>query len=1186
MRKAFLLSLLFMIVFLSNAKEVIVPYKLSTSNGLPDNDIRSITQDKTGYLYFTSKYAVYKYNGYDFIKLPDSEFHKHESRPMHKGNLHLDNHGNTVTILQDGNIVWQDKRNHEKVVMKVFTPDVKALTTSLRINVLTDKNGRIWVSVYGNGVFIYDRKTRQMRHLSEFDDEKLIDYNYIVCMMEDRDGNIWLSQEHFGVVCLKPVRINYNVVHVAPSHFTYDNIRLLKRLDDNTLIIADNYNAVYRCQSDLSGVTKLDNKGGNFIEACLDKEGRLWLGSRKNGVLIDGKWYSSGRVDCILQDKKGRMWMCNINGDVVCATLSHDGHYQERHLFTDKKDLKPRCFVEDKHGRFWLGTAQGIFIFSPDELVKNAKAYHQINRISVQSLFIDSKERIWIGTPGNGVFYGNISSNGIQHLKHLTTEDGLPNDVIKSIREDSSHRICLATEDGCAYVGSNNPYTLYLTEHPLNNYYNENSGVLLADGRMAFGTFDGIVVVDKQLPLQTTKSKRIYVTDMLINGRSIYQFEDILEKGKDICDVQKISLNHHQNSLLIRFSAFNPASDQKTLYSYRLEGFNKEWSPVSTMNFATFNELPSGEYTLQLRHRENNGEWVNTDHVLRIIVNPPLWLSWWAKLIYVVIIISIVCIILRQIRSTQQLNQRIAIEKEMTAFKLKFFTDISHEFRTPLTLIQTAMVRMKDVSNLPSEVKQPMSNMQRSVERLLRLINQLMEFRKMQDGKLSLKLQETNIVAFLREIWLNFYVTAQNKKMNYSYLPQEKQLMGYIDHGHIDKIVYNLLSNAFKYTPNWGSIIMSMKHKDGIMTITVTDTGVGIDEEKQKTLFQRYATGNLSANSIGIGLNLSYNLALAHHGKLSYIPNPEGGSIFTLMIPVTQEAYSESDFVLGNNNLHEYEELEKAHKEEYRETIPAPMNDKRLLIVDDDSDLQNMLIRELGRYFIIEAASSSEEAWRMLMEKEQKGTSQYDLIISDVMMTGLNGYELLSKLRNHQTLCTIPFILLTALTEDDKHTKGLDMGADAYITKPFSIELLIAQVSNLIKQRDALRLSYAEAPQQKDTLKEIIRSEKDKRFIDLLDTYIYNNIANPNLSVDTLAEMFKVGRTTLSTRVRKLTGKAPAEYIRDIRLHRVAEMLQNDSYNISEATFQVGFKSPQHLSKAFKQKFGISPSEYKKGKEE
>lgn len=554
----------------------------------------------------------------------------------------------------------------------------------------------------------------------------------------------------------------------------------------------------------------------------------------------------------------------------------------------------------------------------------------------------------------------------------------------------------------------------------------------------------------------------------------------------------------------------------------------------------------------------------------------------------------------RIIRNMNDLRNKIKVEEQLTEYKLVFFTNISHEFRTPLTLIQAALEKMHRVGKIPKEMAYSVKVMDKSTQRMLRLINQLLEFRKMQNNKLALSLEETDVIAFLYEIYLSFKDAAESKKMDFRFIPSAASYKMFIDKGNLDKVIYNLLSNAFKYTPSGGKVDFSIQvdaaaHK---LVIKVTDSGVGIPKEKRDQLFKRFMQSNFSGSSVGVGLHLTHELVNVHKGTITYDENPEGGSVFTVVLSTDTSVYEEKDFLIPNNVLLREEEMAQKHlsdmeermvsgigedtgqdKEEIQEEgLPVvPLNKRKLLIIEDDTDVREFLKEELSVYFEVMAEADGNAGL------ERAYSYDADLIICDVLMPGLSGFEVTGKLKNDFNTSHIPIILLTALNAPESHLEGVESGADAYITKPFSTKLLLARVFKLIEQRDKLREKFSS---DLSMIRPVIcTTDKDKEFTDKLTRIVEEQLDNPDFTVDDFASMMALGRTIFYRKVKGVTGYAPKEYLRVMRMKKAAELLLKTDATVAEVAYQVGINDPFYFSKCFKTQFGVSPSTYQKNKD-
>lgn len=1191
-RLAYILLFLSLTCIPATAQVQLEAKKLSSQNGLPDNNIRYIAEDSLGFLKMISLYNAYQYDGYHFSRLPHETFltlrEERKTRLTGGKGFIYDNLGNIVLTEQGNDIIYIDKKTGERISLHVFDNKLRQMNPSLKCMVVTDRKGYIWVSVNGNGLFVYDRQTLVMQHITKNDGSGLIDTDYIVYMTEDHEGNIWVSQEHYGVVCLKKVQTPYTVMNIGDDNrLEKDNeVRNLLRLPDGRLLVSSKGGKLMLTDGNLQNPVVVQKDGENYNCATIDKKGRLWLGSLTNGVRIGDHWYGSSRVDDLQEDDKGRMWACCLKKALLLLEVDDEGNYNERAFMTDIEGLGARSLVKDRQGTIWLGTDKGLFTFNPDELIQKPKSYRHVSDIPVMTVTLDSRNQIWIGTAGYGL--GKVEQDG--SITYLTREDGLPNNVVHFIVESDHHKLFIGTEDGCMIYNPDNSniQSLYFSENKNRNYYNVDCAVQLDDGRMAFGSLDGIIIIDKDLSKIENQHSTTYITDLLINGVSVYELGDQSPIKGALWQRKAITLEHDQNMLTLYFSNFDYSRSHLAAYKYKMEGFDKDWNQLTDQNYATYRQMKPGKYTFIVRYRDKNG-WGEEEQLLNITIRPSNWGTWWAWLLYLLAAILTGYTIFRQLRAMERLRQRLSLEKQLTDYKLKFFTNISHEFRTPLTLIQGAMEKISQAKDVvPGHIKQPLSNMEQSTNRMLRLINQLLEFRRFQNNKLSLSLVETDIIQFVYDIYIGFHDVADNRHITYTFTPFKKSYKMYIDQGHIDKIIYNLLSNAFKYTPERETISVNIRQLDsGLIAISVSDSGIGVAKEKQAELFDRFSTGRVSGDSIGIGLNLSQELARVHHGEVTYQENVPKGSVFTLNLPTDKAIYQESDFMKTETGLEpQHQQERKGFASNYRETKSAPLNPQRILVAEDNADLCTMIRDELSVYFEVDCVNNGQEALDRLKETvNDEGTIGYHLVVSDVMMPMMTGFELTRRIRADKVLNGLPVILLTALTGEDQLHKGLEAGADAYLEKPFSPKTLITQAINLIEQRNRLKVTYAQQP-QKQAVKELVHNDADKKFLMQMDAYIDSHLGDYNLSVDVIAAHFKYGRTRFYNKVRNLTGKTPNDYIKDKRLNKAAELLRESSaITVAEVAYQVGINNPHYFAVNFKKAFGITPSGYQRGEQ-
>lgn len=1077
-----------------------------------------------------------------------------------------------------------------------------------RYSIVHDSRDLIWITTYGNGLFVYDSKQDKLDHiLYQATGNNHIYSNYLLTAMEDSFGGIWISSEFAGVsrITVKPSGIQHLFVEDAQLSNEQNAIRMICKMPNNEVWVSSRNGCLYAYDNTLSHLKWKKQYSSNIYSACIDPQGNNWVGTRSHGLLVNNQIYgednhklSNNSIYSLLCDNHGRTWIGTLGGGLLLASPQGTSFSFRSFLpSTRTEGTKARVLYQDKKGYIWVGTSLGIYIFHPDQMSKNPKAYihyysnnSNLKNNEIRTFYQDRQGRMWIGSAGDGMCvcdpsksYKNLS------FKYYNTANGLINDMVQSIIGDKNGYLWIATTYGMSRLNVNTDYieNYLFSTVALGNVYEENCAYASPQGDLYFGTQYGVVKVNPQhFNTSAPKFPTIYFTQLVVNGEVVHPSMEDSPIQEAMAYAKEIRLRYNQNTFSIHFSTFDFSNVNSTKYSYKLEGYDKDWSAPSNLNFAAFKNLPIGTYTLHVKTYGNNGKWEEKESTIQISVLPPFWLTWWAYTIYTLLFLAILYTIFKTIRKFNTLHNSIAVEKQLTEYKLVFFTNISHEFRTPLTLIQGGLDKIQASGKMPPEIANSILMMGKSTQRMKRLIDQLLEFRRIQNNKESLALEKTDVVTFLHEIYLIFKDNAVSKHINYQFDAAEKAYDMYIDKSKLDKIVYNLLSNAFKYTPSQGNISLKVSVEDAHLKIQVIDSGIGIPKEKQKELFSRFMHSQFSHESMGIGLHLTYGLVNIHHGSIGYQENPTGGSIFTVTLPTQKEEYQEKDFLIPNHLLEEEnqkKEQESKEQEEIQQFVTdqldpldkKPINKHHLLVIEDDNDVRTFLQSEIGTYFDVHTECDGEAGINYARN------NPIDLIVCDVMMPGISGFDVTRKLKNDFATSHIPIILLTALSSTDKQIQGIECGADAYITKPFSLRLLVARCIQLIRQRDKLREKLAKEPGLV-VPKNICNTSKDEEFSIKLNKVIEEQLCNYDLNIDQLASMMGVSRTVFYQKVRGVTGYPPNEYIKIIRLKKAAELVLQNEYNISEISFKVGFNDPLYFSKCFKQHFGASPSNYRK----
>lgn len=1107
-------------------------------------------------------------------------------RRSSRGTL-ADNKGNHIRFTANGDVVYTDAKTGKTFTLNVYPKLLIQSNLSPRVKVVSQDNGLVWISTYGNGLHLYDKRTGQHTHITKDDSRKLIGSNFIIALAEDRNGNIWLSQERQGVACLKATQSNFRVINLnADGQRDRSNeTRMLKRLPGIGIVASNNAGSLFAIEG-MQPRQLRQTDTIRYISAATGPAGEMWIGTKNDGLMVGAKAYrhtpgnpaspAANRIDCVLRDRKGRMWLSSLEGCVDLAVPTAGGGMAFRHVIGPDKKLDARKMALDNKGNIVVASNDRVVCFNPDSILtapgRIAETWLKSGAKdnAVLCLLCDGRGNTWVGTDGNGIY--RLSRGRV--AERITVADGLASDVVKAITADAAGNIWAATIDGCSMIRPDGTIDNmhFGTDHLLNTF-NEDCAASLADGRVMLGSMAGIVVAGPAAAATAEPGQPMpmALTQVLVNGSPLTGLPPAAF-GRD--GGPELRLDHDQNTITLRFSDFSYGmGSQQSRYSFFLEGYDSRWSEWSPMNIASYRDLPTGRYTLMVK-ASGSGTAIR----LPVVVAPPLWATPWAIALYIIAAAAVAFTAFSHLRTVYRLRRDIAMEKRLTDFKIKFFTDISHEFRTPLTLIRGNVDAMRQSADFPKALKQSADSLKRNTDRMMRLINQLLEFRRMEEDKLQPSLEETDIVAFLRAIADSFHDAAANRGLSLGFMPQARQCMVYIDRGFVDKIVYELLQNAMKYTPRGGSITLRTGTDGKQLNISVEDTGIGVPDDKRREIFERYVHGRHDRASLGIGLNFVAALAKAHHGSIECRPNPGGGTVFTLSVPATADAYSPTDFMdRGTATATDDDTMQPGFRPTDSAVAGMPMNSLRVLIVDDDDEMCMFLRQELGKYFITDVASDGQDAMDKINDRRP------DLVISDVMMPRVDGFGLTRWLRANTATAATPIILLTALDGEDKRYQGLQTGADAYIAKPFSMRLLVMQCRNLLMRVAAAAAAADDNRDGAARLPEVITDEADSRLLKAIGVYIDSHLADPGLSVDKIADAMNYGRSKFYDKVKHLTGKTPNDIIREKRLQRAAELLRDGSITVAEVAYQVGMSSPQYLSVCFKRRFGMSPTQYQGG---
>lgn len=1094
-----------------------------------------------------------------------------------------------------------------------------------KFNVARAADGRLFIATYGNGLFVYTPDVRgnegALRHYSANDESPVIYSDYLLCAITDSQGNVWIGSDSAGAYCLTTTN-NKKATFIYPqpgSLSNWDNsISVVRHMPQDgqgkhgDIIIGTRKGNVYSYNAANHEMAIVASCKASITAYFTDSKGRTWIGTWGDGLYIDGQRYAttdslhpipSNIISDILEDRQGRIWVATWNAGLLL--MGNQGVKQ--YLDTDMNGCRINDLLQADDGTLWVATNNGLVSMKDDKPV----TYNTTNKTfpcdEVRALHIDCQGTLWVVCASGGVVRCQIAADGtISTSKVITQQMGLANNSASSLVEDDKGFIWIGTEDGVSRINpSNNIINSYRFAKTLQgNVCFNNSACKGEHGEVIFGTFDGLLVINPEASTLLSPPSSLLptaITDINVNGTSIHEM-GLLEEAMGY--TTRITLAHNQNSLRIYFSDFDYDMQCQRVFQYYLEGLDHDWQSITPENHADYSELQPGRYTFHLRSLNAEGNW-NDEVTLQIVIRQPWWNTWWAWCIYLLLLGLIVWYLYRNGRERFLLHQQIKMERQLTEFRTNLFTNITHEFRTPLAIIKGAVDKLSQ----DSSSRAALQTAQRGTKRLLRLVNQFMEYRKINTDNLRLQVAKDDLVRFVQDLIQDFWTAAQQKDINLNFLPSEKKLEIPFDHQMVETIVYNLLSNAVKYTPERGSITVRLKTPTpapphprtpesasllpppSTLLLQIEDSGPGISVEQQKELFKPFMHGYVSQGGMGIGLYTAYQMAQAHKGTLGYERiNEEGGSRFTLTLPADDTVYTAEDYLETGKAI----DTPPTTGEVIKELQGEALNDRLVVIIEDNPDMMDQIRQEVGVYFNTIGYSTGQAFLDSLFRTPEPPNPPStllpplpSLILCDVMLPDISGYDIVSKVKAHGEMSSVPVIMLTALDDDTHQIRAYHAGAADYMVKPVNFNLLLARMMQLIKWNEAQPASSNNPsnhspssllPPPSST--PILETQADKLFKDRMLLYINKHISDSSFSVDRLAELMNMGRTKFYGKVKELTGMSPNKYLMDIRMKKAADLLADGDLTVAEVSYKVGFEDPSYFNKCFKAAYGVVPSKY------
>ena len=1078
--------------------------------------------------------------------------------------------------------------------------------------VAQDIEGRIWVGKDYDGIDVLEKETGKVTSLVAHDDNgRSLPHNTIYDLYADRDGIMWVGTYKKGVSYYSESIFKFNM-------YEWGDITCIEQADENKLWLGTNDHGILLWNRFTGKAEPFwrDAEGqlpNPVVSMLKSKDGKLWVGTFNGGLYCMngsqvrsykegvGNALASNNVWALVEDDKGRIWIASLGGGLQCLEPSSGTFetYTSNNSALLENNVTSLCWGDDN--TLFFGTANqgvGMMDMRTREIkkVQGQSGSMKMSNDAVNHVYKDSRGLIWIATR-EGLNVYDVRRHLFLDLSPVAEAKG---SFIAAITEDQERnmwvstsrkviRVTVASDGKGSYLFDSRAYN---SEDGLQNCdFNQRSIKTLHNGIIAIGGLYGVNVFapdhiryNKMLPNVMFTGLSLF--DEAVKVGQSYGGRVLIEK--ELNDVENVEFDYKQNIFSASFASDNYNLPEKTQYMYKLEGFNNDWLtlPLGVHN-VTFTNLAPGKYVLRVKAINSDGYVGMKEATLGIVVNPPFWMSWWAYLLYTIGLVVVFFLaryrMLKREREKfhlQQIENEVAKNEEINNMKFRFFTNVSHELRTPLTLIISPLEGMlKETTDELQSTR--LQLMYRNAQRLLHLVNQLLDFRKGEMSTHQLSLSEGDIISYVHSVCNSFLLMADKKHIQFSFFSGIDTFSMAFDADKVGKIVMNLLSNAFKFTPEGGRVTVMIEHVAGtpdMLEIKIADTGIGISDVDKEHIFERFyqadhkgveeTTGN------GIGLSLVRDFVTLHEGEVKVFDNIGTGSVFVIQFPVkhveTQvQLPPETGISIG-------EEEDKEIKEETREETER-RDFPLLLIVDDNEDFRIFMRYSLELQYRVKLAVNGNEAWEMMQEELP------DLVISDVMMPQMDGNELCRLIKQDKRTAHIPVILLTARQNTEAKLEGLQTGADDYVTKPFNMTILVLRIRKLIELSRYHRVTQGmidPAPS------EIVITSLDEKLIEKAIKYVEDNMSRTELSVEELSRELGMSRVHLYKKLLQITGKTPIEFIRVIRLKRAAQLLRESQLHVSEVAFEVGFNNPKYFSRYFKDEFGVLPSVYqeKEGK--
>jgi signal transduction histidine kinase/ligand-binding sensor domain-containing protein/DNA-binding response OmpR family regulator len=1215
---------------------IIIHNKSSRINrNLNKNNCTGIKSDNISQLFLTKNRKILVGFEGEGVMVTDSSGLTWKQIEFHSRNLqsvYEDRTGNTWLTAVDFGATRLDTKSLVSKYYELTPEETKPLTDLERPQFFEDSKGNFWLGLHGSGLALFNRSADRFDFFrNDPKNPNTISSNFVHCIAEDKSGQLWLGTGQVTGGIEKVILKNSAFEHYLPEKNSSDILDNVARaiLEDNNkyLWVATKAGRLHLYDTTLRQIhvfLSLPGAGHEILKSItyslfLDNKGYLWIGSKGYGLAVttkplersadsyskirfrrfehserDTSSISNNNIYSICQDKMDNIWIGTYGNGLNIVENPYNDNIRFIHINQQNSNLSSnllRHLMVDSSGNLWVATTFGLNLLEKKNIetsnfrfkvfLRNTSDDKSLIYNDIIHMFQDSKGKLWFGTYGGGADMLEEFDGQKASFKHLGSEIVPGYGIIFGILEDNSGNIWFSSENGLIRFDPDAETSdIYNNFNGLGfNNFSENTCYKRQDGSLVFGGNLGFEVIRpwKIIPLQPVA--HIELTKFLLFNREVstYQKDSPLKKSISFSD--KVTLKYLQSSFSIDFSSLDFLDPGKIEYSYKLDNFDRTWNNVGNQHRATYTNLSPGEYVFRVKSVQRNGKSTSDERLLKIVITPPWWRTTVAYLIYCFVLTMIAISIYNTVTRINRYKNALVIEKKVNEYKLQFFTNISHEIRTPLTLIIGPLEDMLKEPDISNKKLLQMEIMLKNARRMLHLTNQLLDFRKVQNNKMVLKIKKLDIIAFARDIYESFVPLANHKGITCSFDTMFDSYYIYADPNKLDTIIYNIISNALKFTGPGKNVSVRIEEsqKNNSIDISVTDEGPGIAQKNLSDIFTRYTIlSNHELAGTGIGLSLSYELARLHKGNIMINSTVGKGSTFIIRLLkgydhflAASDIYNDESFETSQSIEHINEDSDYSDEKDVPEAYISDKN--MILVVEDNQEILNYICQSLRSFFICVGAKNGSEGLQLAKSLNP------DVIITDIMMPEMDGIEMTRLLKEDFTTSHIPVIILTSKSNLQDQIEGIDTGAEAYIVKPFSMEYLKTVAANFINQRANVIARFIDKKPDERYNSKV--DSKDEEFLRNLISFINENYSK-ELTIDFLAGECNLSRTVFYNKIKGLTGTSPIEFVRKIKL-RIAANLLEKGFNVSEAAFKTGFTDVKYFSRLFKNQFGYSPSKHR-----